>query len=44
MKTKTEYERFDAFAQKIISVPKKVIDRRAAAYKKEREVIKKAKA
>jgi hypothetical protein len=40
----TEWERFNDFAQKIISVPKKEIDRRAAAYKKQREVIRKAKA
>jgi hypothetical protein len=44
MKSTTESDRFRAFAKQVISVPKIEIDRRAAAYAKQREAIKKAKA
>jgi hypothetical protein len=44
MKEKTESDRFRAFAKQIIAVPKSEIDRRAAAYAKQREAVKKAKA
>jgi len=44
MKNQTDWNRFDAFAQKVISVPKKEIDRRQAEYLKARKALKKAKA
>jgi multidrug resistance efflux pump len=45
MKTnQTEWERFNDFAQKVISVPKKEIDRRQAEWQKQRKALKKAKA
>ena len=40
----TEWERFNDFAQKVISVPKKEIDRRQAEYLKRRAAERKAKA
>jgi len=43
MKPQTEWERFNDFAQKVISVPKKEIDRRQAEYLKARKALKKAK-
>jgi hypothetical protein len=43
-KPTTEAERFRAFAQQIVSVPKAVIDRRAKDYAKARKALRKAKA
>jgi len=43
-KPPTEAEAFRAFAQKVVSVPKAVIDRREAAYQKSRKGPKKFKA
>jgi hypothetical protein len=43
-KPTTDAERFRAFAQKVISVPKAEIDRRAKAYDKARKALRKAKA
>lgn len=43
-KPTTEAERFRAFAQQVISVPKAEIDRRAKAYEKSRKALRKAKA
>jgi hypothetical protein len=43
-KPTTEAERFRAFAQKVISVPKAEIDRRAKTYAKGRKALRKAKA
>ena len=40
----TEWERFNDFAQKVIAVPKKEIDRRQAEYLKRRAALRKAKA
>lgn len=37
-------DRLRAFAQKVVSVPKAVIDRREAAYRKQREGKRKARA
>ena len=43
-KPTTEADAFRAFAQKVVSVPKAVIDRREAAYQKSRKGAAKAKA
>lgn len=43
-KPTTEADAFRAFAQKVVSVPKAVIDRREAAYLKSRKTLRKAKA
>lgn len=43
-KPMTDAERFRAFAQQIVSVPKTEIDRRAKAYQKTRKALRKAKA
>jgi hypothetical protein len=40
----TEADRFRAFAQKVVSVPKATIDRREAAYQKARKALRKARA
>lgn len=42
-KTTNEADAFRAFAQKVVSVPKAVIDRREAAYQKTRKAPLKAK-
>jgi hypothetical protein len=43
-KPTTEADRFRAFAQKIVSVPKAAIDKQAKAYEKSRKALRKAKA
>jgi hypothetical protein len=43
-KTNEAFERFRAFAKKVISTPKKVIDSREAAYQKARKALRKARA
>jgi hypothetical protein len=40
----TESDRFRAFAQKVVAVPKAAIDRREKAYQKAREALRKARA
>ena len=42
--TNEAFDRFRAFAQQVVSVPKTEIDRRAKAYAKARKKLRKAKA
>lgn len=42
--TNEAFERFRAFAQQIVSIPKADVDRRAKAYQKTRKALRKAKA
>jgi hypothetical protein len=41
---KKQFDRFRAFAKRVVSVPKTEIDRRDAEYRKHRKAVKKAKA
>ncbi len=43
-KTNEAFERFRAFAKKVVNVPKAVIDRREADYQKSRKALRKARA
>jgi hypothetical protein len=42
--TNEAFDRFRAFAKKVVSVPKAVIDRREAAYRKSCKALRKARA